>query len=190
MTSAEIFQYYYRRWFVLSLLLFAVVMAIRFFKGYTDTEGAMQLLLILMAFALFMGALSHIYNVHYKRRRLRKLLHNISDLEQLGLKRSEDVYSGYYRNYNIVAMPLMGMFSGESLGFNILVMPDENQMEVLAGTETGFELIPEENFVAIRVLLPLPLGRLPKMPKVQAKLDAVIDLLIKHKVETVVFEEE
>jgi general stress protein CsbA len=190
MTSAEIFRYYYRRWFVLSLLLFAVVMAFRYFKGYTDQEGAMQLLLILMAFALFMGVLSHLYNVYYKSRRLQKLLNNISGLEQLGLKRNDAVYDGYYRNYYMVAMPVMGMFSGETLGINVLVMPDEHQMEVLAEQETGFELIPEENFIAIRVLIPLPLGRLPKMEKVRAKLDAVVDMLVKHKVETVVFEEE
>ena len=187
MQEQNIFRTYYQRWIIVFSLIYLIVMAVRVFQGYGLGDTAFKTFLAFMGMALFMGALAHIYNMHYKMRRLNTLLSRFTDLEQLGLKREGYVYAGNYQGYYIMAIPMMGMFSGESLSFSILIMPTQQQIEQLAETSSGFDLIPGEEYYTVRVLVPLPLGRLPKMEKIVEKLDSVISILQQYRVETVVF---
>jgi len=178
----SMFKKYYRNWFFVIAFLYIIVIVVRYFKFgelYTDVEFP----LVLFALAAFLGGVFHFYYEYYQQRRLSKLLLRFKGLKVLGFELDDGVYSGNYRKYYLVALPTTSIEGGETVEFNIMIMPKEHQLDVLKEIGDSFDIIANEQFFSLKVSIPLIFGKLPKLEKIKSKLDPAIDILVRNKIE-------
>jgi len=176
------FKKYYRNWFFVIALLYIFVLVVRYIKfGESDIDIFFPL--FLLAMATFLGGIFHFYYEYYQQRRLAKLLLRIKGLEALDFELDEGVYSGNYRKFYMVALPTTSIDGGETVEFNIMIMPKEHQLDILKEIGKKFDIIANEQFFSLKVSIPLILGKLPKLEKIQKKLDPAVDILIRNKIE-------
>ena len=179
------FKKYYRNWFLAIAFLYIFVLVVRYFKfGELFTDVIFPL--FLFAMAAFLGGIYHFYYEYYQQRRLSKLLVKIKGLEALGFELDDGVYSGNYRKFYMVVLPTTSINGGETIEFNIMIVPKEHQLDVLKEISNSFEVIANEHFFSLKVSIPLIFGKLPKLEKIKKKLDPAVDILIRNKIETVV----
>jgi hypothetical protein len=200
MTAKEKFKAYYLPW----LIAMTAVFGIRFIFGlFGDDEtrkrvlslnGILLLTSLIVVIATISGGIYHWFHEVYRPKRQVKLFNRLKalDLTDIGLKinESERNFTGYYKGYYLTIFPDSSADDGDWIRTSALIIPKETQEEIYTRVQKKFELNIGDDLVWFTAKTKMKFGKCPKVERVKADINELIDTLRFEKIEPLNVTEE
>ena len=145
---------------------------------------------------LFMGGIYHISDDYFRPRRINKLFKNkelIEIIESLGfeLDLENQCFSGRYRNYYLTILIDSDLEGNYEILINSFIVFNENQIRLIEKLEEKYilGLDTEDNIFWITGQLELSSLIVPKIEKIQKKIDTLINDLEANNIEPLLVED-
>jgi hypothetical protein len=183
-TIWEAIKNYYLGSFIIILIMFILILFIgNLIKGKSiKADDILTIFIISLILSAFIGSLYLIQDKIIRPKRESKLLDKkeLNDLINFGLKKENDSYSGYYKNYYLVIIPV-STTDGEWINITTPVQIQNDNLEYIKKLSKKYSLTNNDEVYFFHQKVQKYI-KIPDAKKIMSKADILIQDLITNNI--------